>query len=188
MTISADWGTGPKDWPNGHLVTADDMNTYISNRLLFLYQASQHYIRIADVKPSGTTPGSSAAAAWQTRNLNTEQFDTANLAVVAANQITLKAGTYYAHILITMGRSGIQRGRLQNITAGSTLLLSSSMLPYSSDNSSPMLVTGRFTIAVDSVLEVQHYTTTAITAGLGAPTSIAGVDEVYTVAEFWRVS
>jgi hypothetical protein len=40
MTISADWGTspntGPKDWPNGHLVTADDMNTYISNRLLWL--------------------------------------------------------------------------------------------------------------------------------------------------------
>ncbi|GAH30599.1 unnamed protein product, partial [marine sediment metagenome] len=46
-------------------------------------------------------------------------------------------------------------------------------------------IAGRFTIAADQALQVQHRCTdTKETNGFGIPANFA--DEIYTLAEFWR--
>jgi hypothetical protein len=53
--------------------------------------------------------------------------------------------------------------------------------------SSLALVSGQFTLAISSVLEVQHYCSeTKNTSGFGLATGF-GQTETYTTAEFWRV-
>ena len=50
-----------------------------------------------------------------------------------------------------------------------------------------MTLAGRFTIAVESVLRIDHYFSAGYaTTGLGGPVDATGYNEVYTVAEFWR--
>jgi hypothetical protein len=49
-------------------------------------------------------------------------------------------------------------------------------------------ISGKFTIGVQSVLEIQHWcTTTQATTGFGNAINIAGRDEVYATIELWRV-
>ena len=56
-----------------------------------LYNA---YVLVQDQKSSGTEGGGCTAGTWKTRDLNTEVADTASIASLASNQITLSAGTY----------------------------------------------------------------------------------------------
>ena len=48
-----------------------------------------------DQKASGTAGGDFTSGAWQTRTLNTEVFNTITGSALAANQVTLPAGTYF---------------------------------------------------------------------------------------------
>ena len=147
------------------------------------------YIKLSDVKAQNTGGGTFTSGAWQTRILNTEDFDTNNDCSLSSNQITLAAGTYECQIRCPGNRVGRHQCRLYNVTDAALLLLgsnsfSSSSASYASNSSS---VVGRFTIAASKAIEVQHYCqVTRGTDGFGDLCNFTS--EVYTVAEFWRVS
>jgi hypothetical protein len=146
--------------------------------------APQNYVLIRDEKASGTVGGTFTAGAWRTRDLNTELNDTDGLASVAANQITLAAGTYECVCSAPADSVGLHRLRLQNITDVTTTLLGTS---ESADKHSRSFVRGLFTLAASKVLEVQHQcTVTKATFGFGKAAGI-GVVEVYTVAQFRKL-
>lgn len=149
--------------------------------------AALDYILIRDEKAQNTGGGTFTSGAWQTRDLNTEVVDTGGHASLAANQITLAAGTYRYRISAPAFSVDRHQARLQNITDGTTIEEGTS--EYSANSSAiattQSVLAGRFTIAASKVLEVQHRCgTTRATVGFGSESNFT--TEVYTVVELWR--
>ena len=144
------------------------------------------YVWVNDEKVLGTNGGTFTNGAWRVRDINQEKSDVGGIASIAANQITLDVGTY--RCLITAPGWKVDRhvARLFDTTAAAVLLEGTSESAAAVDSTTtPSRIVGRFTLAVQSVLEIQHQCqTTAATAGFGLATFIA--TEIYTVAEFWR--
>jgi len=169
-----------------------DPYTWTAERFLqaltALGQAAIEYIKISHTVPSGTNGGSTSASTWETVPLTTEDIDTGNNAALAANQITLDAGTYDSDISTPAWHTNKSKLRLQNITDASTELIGSSVTaPATDDTTSPLVIKGRFTIAASKVFEVQQWGSAAVTnTGFGNPTT-SGIDEVYAQAIFKKV-
>lgn len=146
------------------------------------------YIRVSDVKAQNTNGGTFTGGAWRTRDVNTEDCDSANICSIAANQITLEPGTYECTISAPAMTVGAHQLRLYNITdaevpAGVTGTIENSS-GYAQTRST---ITGRFTITAQKTFEIQHYAVGSLaTLGFGIAMNIAS--EVYTVAEFRRVA
>lgn len=149
-----------------------------------LYNA---YVCVQDEKSDGTHGGTFTQDAWRKRDLNVEKHDAAGIASVASDQITLEAGTFRTLIFCTAKSVGNHQARLQDITNTATLTLGQSQVgSTSSASGSSARVQGRFTLAAQAVLEVQHYCEdTTVTTGFGEAAD-TGAGEIYTIAEFWR--
>lgn len=145
------------------------------------------YIKLSDVKAQNTPGGTFNTGAWQTRTLNTEDFDTGNRCTLASNQITLEAGIYECRIRAPAhGVNGYQ-ARLYNVTDTSLILLGTSEGSYATAKANTHSdIVGRFTIPAGKALEVQCKCETSLSPdGFGAEANMAS--EVYTIAEFWKI-
>jgi len=161
--------------------TEKAVKTYVDTR--------SSYVKVSDVKASGVAGGGFDNGAWRTRDINTEDSDDDSICSLAANQITLSAGDYECRISAPAIQVSNHKLKLRNITGGADILIGTS--EYSSNSGAyaytRSFVVGKFTIAAAQALEVQHYAhNTKITDGFGLACSF-GVDEVYTIAEFWKV-
>lgn len=133
-----------------------------------------------DQKPNGTAGGASVAG-WQTRVLNTTVTNSIPGVVLAANQITLPAGTFDISATAPAYRAGRTKSRIRNITSGTTLLVGDSDYNLSAADSAISFcrVVGRITLAGSTVIALQHFfTTTNPAIGLGVETS-SGEVEIY---------
>lgn len=148
--------------------------------------AAGAFICIQDQKAQNTPGGTFTNGAWRTRDLNTEVADTGGDATLAANQITLTAGTYRI-MASAPGGNGLDRHktRLQNITDGTTTLPGTSEESGSSTTVTRSHIEGRFTIASAKVFEIQHQCQNTIAvAGFGFESNFA--TEVYTTVILWK--
>jgi len=183
-TYQDTWANGTTQTEMGYLhgVTSD-IQTQISAI------SARSYVKVSEVQASGTQGGIFTSGAWQTRTFNTEDSDDDNVCTLSSNQITLEAGTYECRIMAPAHSVNGHKTRLRNTTGSVTLLLgtaeySSSVASYATTHS---FMVGKFTIAASQALEVQHYgAVTQANNGFGDANTF-GVDEVYTVAEFWKV-
>lgn len=148
-------------------------------------------VKVADVKASGTAGGAFTSGAWQTRTLNTEVVNDVTGASLAANQITLPAGTY-----ITKGRApavavNAHALGLYNVTDAQFEPGTSGDTAYNTSGTTSTthaFVDGKFTIASTKVFELQHQCqTTKLTDGFGLAASFSGRSEVYATLEFVKV-
>lgn len=151
-------------------------------------QKAVDYLEYREEQTAGTNGGTFTSGAWQTRTLNTEHSDAGSQGTLSSNQITLAAGTYIAEIRCPGRACAFHQARLRNITDGTTTLVGTSQENGTgSGQTTPSVITGRFTIAAQKVFEVQHRCgTTASTTGFGSAVNFGEV-EVYTVARFWKV-
>jgi hypothetical protein len=178
------------------------VNTYTSNNCFLVVQkmtaASEHgsahenssYVKVSDVKTAGTAGGTFTQNAWQTRVLNTEDSDPDAVCSLSSNQITLDAGTYECKITVPGFQCGQHQAILYNVTDASTVLIGSSVYQGATAGYGQAVscIVGRFTIAASKSLEVRHQCgITKASNGLGVNAS-RGISEVYTVAEFWKIS
>ena len=117
----------------------------------------------------GTDAGDFNSGAWQKRVLNTEDADAGGIASLSAGVITLDAGTYRARGCAAGYKVNHHQCRLRDTTGGTTVALGTKMESAASDDSiSYSTFEDRFTIAVQSDLELQHYCeTTRASDGLG---------------------
>ena len=148
------------------------------------------YVKVSDVKAYNVNAGTFTLGAWRTRDINTEDNDTGNVCSIAGNQITLAAGTYECSMSCPSYAVSRNVARFYNITDGSVELTGQSSVAGSVTNGTQGTVTvvGRFTIAAQKVFEIQHQSQlTVATYGLGLAHNFAGINNVYTVAEFRRV-
>lgn len=135
---------------------------------------------------SGTAPDT-ITTSWGTRALNTVKTNNITGASLASNQITLPAGTY-EYVITAPGYNGGHKARLQNITDGTTADVGTSeMSATSAPGVTRSVIRGQLTIAAQKVFAVQHYNALSSNPG-GIATGISGVNEVYTEAQFKKVS
>lgn len=148
------------------------------------------YIHLRDEKANNTLSGTFTQGAWRTRDLTIELSDTggdAQLGVPGANQVTLEAGTYRCLISCPAAAVYSHKARLYNITDGATIIMGTSEYAHRTYlGQTRSFVVGRFTLASQKVLEVQHYcNTTRANDGFGFRCNF-GVIEVYTEVELWK--
>lgn len=141
-------------------------------------------ILLQDQKAQNTSGGTFNSGAWRTRTLNTEVVDTGDNCTLASNQFTLSAGTYRIWARAPAYDIDSHQTRLQNATAGTTLLTGSTAYTGAVDSvMTDSIIQGRFTVAASQALELQHRCTNA-----GSPSNSFGVPanlttEVYS--EVW---
>ena len=149
------------------------------------YLAQRHpLLHVREEQTSGTAGGTFTSGAWRTRTLNTVVINEITGASLAANQITLPAGTYRVRARANAVLVGNHTAKLRNITAGSdTVIGSNAYADNVNSGASDSFVIGQFTIAADTVFELQHRgATTVVTYGFGGAASFSVV-EVY--GEVW---
>ena len=147
------------------------------------------YAKVSDQKAQNTAGGTFTSGAWRTRTLNTEDSDTAGFLALAANQITLSAGTYVCRIVCHTEYVNHHQARLQNVTAATTLItgVGAYAAAGATAGATDAVIVGKFTVAASQALEVQHRCeTTNATNGFGSPCNFT--TEIYAVAEFWKIS
>jgi hypothetical protein len=196
QTISiplADLTSGATNWLAFKLLNLDNPSpTSLSYRLDVASAITivVPYVLVEDQKSSGTAAGTFTSGAWRTRTLNTLVADTGSIASLASNRVTLPQGTYRCYISAPAAQVDNHQLRLQNITAGTTLLTGTS--EYSGDIAgnaqTRSIIAGRFTLGASSALEVQHQCkTTSTHAGTGAMGAAASFGtEIYAVFECWK--
>ncbi len=147
------------------------------------------YMLIQDIKAANTGGGTFTSGAYRTRTLTTEVTDTHSDVVLAANQLTFTAGVYNCSILCPAFFVDYNSARLYNVTDAAVLLPSTNGYTNGSGAGTAWVtIVGQFTIAAAKAVEVQHIcATTRASNGFGVETNL-GVSEIYTSAEFWRVS
>jgi hypothetical protein len=147
------------------------------------------YVCVADEKAQSTNGGTFNSGAWRVRTLNTERADDDGLATLSSNQITLAAGKYAVRISAPAFGVNSHKAKLYNVTDTADALIGTvetANATYSGMSRS--FIVGQISLASAKVLEVQHYCSfTKNNTGFGPAFAAAGVVEVYTVAEFWRL-
>ncbi len=145
-------------------------------------------LHVRDEKADGVAGGTFTQNIWQTRDLQTVKTNEISGASLAANQITLPAGTYFISGRALAHFVDGHKIKIRNITDGSDVLIG--LNGWSGTAASEMIasfVSGRFTLAATKVLELQHRcTVTRVTNGFGLADSF-GVIEVYSDVQIWKV-
>lgn len=155
---------------------------------------SNPLLHVREQQPSGTAGGAFNNGAWRTRTLNvapTSQIPGGGLAVAPAgvNQILLPAGTYQAWARAPASQVNQHKAKLVNLTAGADIVVGGNALASTANNGeTDSVVCGQFTLAVPSVLELQHQCqTTAAGFGFGQTNTFAGTVEVYAEVMIWQL-
>lgn len=139
----------------------------------------REWIQLLEKLSNGTELGPyGTSGSWFTRKINSIEVDETGSASVNSFQFTLPAGTYECNI-ISSGPSGGARSRLKNLTDNVDVL-------YSTSTGVIPAIIGKFNITSSKTFEIQ-YRCSAGNSTVGFPTT-AGVDEIYTNANFYRVS
>jgi hypothetical protein len=136
---------------------------------------------LRDEKSSGTNGGSSAASTWNNRTINTEVSDIKNIVTLASNQFTPIAGTYKIDVsAATHGGGGVHKLRLYNVTQDAVVAYGLNGRGPTQSQAYPTTLKTIFTANGTDAYRIDHYTNAAVAnTGLGFPTSITGVNEVY---------
>ncbi len=145
--------------------------------------ASSSVLHVQDQRASGTAGQSLVATTWNLRTLQTVVRNDIDGASLAANQVTLPAGTYDVIASAAMHQNSIattlHKLRLRNISAGNTVLLGSNeymnVANAGTTGGNTARLEGRIVLAVSRVFELQHYSTT----GASNLANSSGEAEVY---------
>ena len=147
---------------------------------------------VRDEKADGTDGGGSTTGTWNPRDLNTEVTTGIGGASLAANRITLPAGTYEVEASAQARDADTHRLRLQDITGASTLLVGQNADTDTVDTvvvQTTAHLFGRFTLTVQSDLELQHWTETGLAStGFGLASTDTGSVEVYADVRIRKVA
>ncbi len=145
-----------------------------------VFEAKHRLFHVREEQVSGAQAGSSILG-FQTRILNTVLTNEITGASLAANQITLAAGTYDIFASAPALEADGHSIRLRNVTDNVTVLRGNSAYSDSSNIvSTQAVLKGRFVITATKTFEIEHFIGDALaTFGLGTRTSTGEV-EVYT--------
>jgi len=130
---------------------------------------------IKDIKPALTNGGTSTAATWMTRDLNTLELSDPNINWVSlgVNQFTLQPGVYEFESAAPAMNCGQHQTRLFNVTNSVAQFYGSSAYssPTYPDTFSDSMMMGTLILTVATTFSIQHQVNTGFAAaGLGIDT------------------
>ncbi len=145
------------------------------------------YVHLYDKKGSGVDGGTSILGAWRTRDLTDEVSDDGNLCTLAANQFTLKAGTYRIFASAPALECNEHQSRLYNVTDAAMEILGMSCWNDGGilKASTISVIQGRFTITTQKTFEIQ-YQVDGNNPDDGLGEGNAWGDNIYTIVELWK--
>ena len=144
------------------------------------------FFHARDVKPTGTDGGTSASAAWQTRDLNTVVEPQA-WASLSANRVTLQAGKYYIRAATPAMAPFTARAAIYDVTHGGYLLFGPTIYGNTYDGTYPEPVEGIITLSATTELELRQFTGQAVGGyGLGRA-GTSGLQEIYSEFRAWPI-
>jgi hypothetical protein len=171
--------------PTAPTAAADVSTTQLATTAFV--KSTDRYSKIIDTK-SVTQSGGSSIAGTQTRTLNSIEINSGDVISLSSSIFTLRIGTYRFRVSAPAHQVGVHRAWLLNTTLSQRINGTSERAPASSNVQTRSEIVGMLTLTAASTLSIQHYTELAVGInGLGAPTSLSGVLEIYTVVEIWRV-
>jgi len=147
---------------------------------------------VRDEKANNTSGGDFTSGSWQTRTLNTVMTNEISGASLSSNQIILPAGTYFIYATAPAMYVDNHKAKLANITDTSDILIGTNEqagtdgVDYYTTHSR---VSGRFTLAAQKTLELQHRCSATHTGGIGYGFATNfSVVEVYSDVQIWKVA
>ena len=171
------------DWSAYMVALAGKANTDLSN---VTGNAMGFYFYAYDQKPNGTSGGTTSAATWMTRDINTvaRNFIGASL---ASNRITLPAGRYRVTADVPAFAVNSYRAALYDVTHGTYLLLSPSCECNNGYGYTiPAHIDDEITLTTTTTLELRMYCDVGRSDGLGIAGGF-GLPERYTEVRIWKM-
>jgi len=148
---------------------------------------TQKIALIEDRKASGTSGGNGVATTWTTRDLNTVSSDPSGLILDLANsEFKLAAGAYQIRVISPFHHTRETRMRVYDVTNNVVIGYSASD-DVTNQESQYLHTNVRVQPHKDTVYRLEYWITDAGSSHLGTDSSIAGVDEIYTVCEVTRL-
>lgn len=144
----------------------------------------------ADEKPAKTHGGHSIALAWQRRDLNVVRINKIVGASLSSNQITLPAGKYKFHAMCNAWAVRTHKCKLKNITDNQDVAIGcvQYQAPGTGAEQGHSVVMGYIDIANSKVFELQHWTVSAVTNGLGEASTSSTDLEIYSQIEIIKIA
>jgi hypothetical protein len=145
---------------------------------------------VADENPPTSTGGNSIAQIWQRRDLNTERANTITGASLSSNQITLPAGKYKFQAMCNGWAVRTHKCKLRNITDNTDVAIGNVQYqaPGTGAEQGHSIVYGFIDINDTKVFELQHWTFSAVTNGLGEAAGSSTDTETYSQLEIIRIA
>ena len=148
---------------------------------------TQKIALIEDRKASGTSGGNGVAAVWTKRDLNTVASDPSGLILDLVNsEFKLAAGAYQIRVISPFHHTRETRMRVYDVT-NSVVIGYSASDDVTNQESQYLHTNVRIQPHKDTVYRLEYWITDAGASHLGTDSSIAGVDEIYTVCEVTRL-
>lgn len=154
------------------------------------YDELNNYVKISDRKANGTGAGAAANGA-NNRAITTIDNDAGANITVATPAFTLKKGIWKVEIIVPCSSTSGNRANLIKTSDSSIVLNGTSVLSPGASSTFYSHIRGVITLAVDTQFWISHYFNgaDANAYALGRASSVADASqEVYTVAEFWKLN
>ncbi len=149
------------------------------------------FVYVRQEEAAGVDGGTFTSGAFRTRVLNTLVINDIGAGVsLAANELTLPAGTWRCWVSMPSFTVFGSAGRLFNVTDGVAVPDLITATGLSLDGANPAIMRGQFVLAASKVLRLEHQcVTTRATDGFGLSTSAPSAQtSLYTDATFLRVA
>ncbi len=147
-------------------------------------------LHVREEQTSGTNGGTATAASgWEIKVLNTVVTNEISGSSLGSNQITLPVGTYFIEATSPATQVGRHKAKLYDTTAAADIIIGTSEFSsgVASGASTISLIKGRFTLGVQSDLEIRHNVEVdKATVGHGVASSLG--TEVYTEVDIRKIS
>lgn len=136
---------------------------------------------------SGVNGGGQASGSYATRKLNLAATNEISGASLAANEITLPAGTYWIDATAQFNSCDAAKIKLRNVTDGVDIALGQ-VCDASAGSGDVSVITRRFTLSGTKNVAIQsRVTTTNVASGWGVACGF-GDTEIYMDIKIWKIA
>lgn len=147
------------------------------------------FAQLSDTQAQNTAGATSTGGfTYDTRNLNTEDYDPSGIVAVNSNKFIPISGTYIISVRAAAYQLGYHRLKLRNVTQGTDVYKGvSEYIGAANDAQAWAVLTWKFTANGTDEYSIMHACNNAKANGYGLPVNETSTSEKYLVIELQKV-